>query len=106
MPRLGLAGRLFAAQILVVLTGAVTLGLVAAAIGPRIFHDHINQISGQVDAEVTQHVEEAYASASVISLVVALFAALIAALAVSAYVAKRVAHPVGQLAVASTDIAE
>lgn len=105
-PRLGLAGRLFAAQALVVLAGSVTLGLVAAVVGPAIFHDHLLQIAGEVDPEAAHHVEEAYASASAVSLVVALFAALAAALAVSAYVARRVAHPVGQLATAAADIAD
>jgi two-component system, OmpR family, sensor histidine kinase BaeS len=104
--RLGLAGRLFAAQALVVLTGAATLGLVAAAAGPAIFRDHLQRVSGQVDAVARRHVEEAYASASAISLGVALLAALAAALAVSAYVAQRVAHPVGQLAAAAVDVAE
>lgn len=104
--RLGLAGRLFAAQTLVVLAGSVTLGLVAAAVGPAIFHDHLRQIAGHVDPDAARHVEEAYASASAVSLTVALVAALAAALAVSAYVARRVAHPVGQLAAAAADIAD
>ncbi|GAB2921932.1 HAMP domain-containing sensor histidine kinase [Micromonospora polyrhachis] len=103
--RLGLARRLFAAQTLVVLAGSITLGLVAVAVGPAIFHDHLRQIAGHVDPDTARHVEEAYASASAVSLVVALVAALAAALAVSAYVARRVAHPVGQLAAAATDIA-
>jgi signal transduction histidine kinase len=104
--RLGLAGRLFAAQTLVVLVGAVTLGLVAAAVGPAIFRDHLHRASTQVDADAARHVEEAYASASALSLAVALLAALVAALAVSAYVARRVAHPVGQLAAAAADVAD
>jgi signal transduction histidine kinase len=103
-PRLGFAGRLFAAQVLVLLAGALTLGLVATAVGPAIFHDHLRQIPGHVDAGAAQHVEEAYASASAVSLGVAVIAALVAALAVSGYVARRVAQPVGQLAVAATDL--
>jgi len=106
MPRLGLAGRLFAAQTLVLLVGAVTLGLVAAAVGPAIFHDHLRQISGHVAPDAIRHVEEAYTSASAVALAVALVAALAAALAVSAYVARRVAHPVGQLAAAAADITD
>ncbi len=104
--RPGLAPRLFAAQVLVLLTGALTLGLIAVAVGPAIFHDHLRQIPGHVDAQAAQHVEEAYASASAVSLAVGVFAALAAALAVSAYVARRVAHPVGQLAGAASDVAE
>ncbi|MEV4483255.1 HAMP domain-containing sensor histidine kinase [Micromonospora coxensis] len=105
-PRLGLAGRLLLAQSLVVLVGAATLGLVAAAVGPRIFHDHLGQVSGHVGPEATRHVEEAYASANAVSLGLALFAALAAALAVSAYLARRVAHPVTELAAAAADVAD
>jgi signal transduction histidine kinase len=104
--RTGLAGRLFAAQALVVFTGALTLGLVATAVGPAIFHSHLRQISGQVDAEASAHVEEAYASANAVSFGIALLAALAAALAVSAYVARRVARPAAQLAAAAADVAE
>jgi signal transduction histidine kinase len=90
----------------VVLAGAVTLAIVAGAVGPAIFHDHLTQVSGQVDAEAGRHVEQAYASATAVSLGLALAAALVAALAVSAYVARRVARPVVQLAAAATDVAE
>jgi signal transduction histidine kinase len=103
---LGLAGRLFAAQALVVFVGAVTLGLVAVAVGPAIFRDHLRQVFGQVDPATARHVEEAFASANAISLGLALLAALVAALGVSAYVAQRVARPVGQLAEAASDVAE
>jgi hypothetical protein len=78
---------LFAAQVLVVLVGAVTLGLVAAAIGPAIFRGHLRQASADVGADAAGHVEEAYASAS-------------------GYVARRVARPVGQLAAAAADVAD
>jgi signal transduction histidine kinase len=103
MSRFGLAGRLFAAQSLVVLVGAVSLGLVAAAVGPVIFRDHL-QMSA-VDADAASHVEEAYASASAVSLGVALVVSLAAALGVSAFVARRVAHPVRELAVAAAEVA-
>jgi signal transduction histidine kinase len=101
---LGLAGRLLAAQVLVLLAGAVTLGLTAVAVGPAIFHDHLRQVPGHVDPQAARHVEEAYASAGTLSLGVAVVAALVAALGVSGYVARRVAQPVGQLAVAAADV--
>jgi signal transduction histidine kinase len=104
--RAGLAWRLFAAQALVVCTGALTLGLVATAVGPAIFHSHLEQISEQVDAEASAHVEQAYATANGLSLGIALLAALAAALAVSAYVARRVARPAAHLAAAAREIAE
>lgn len=104
--RLGLAGRLFVAQSLVVLTGAVTLALVVAAVGPAIFHDHLQRIPGGVEATAARHIEEAYASASALALGVAILAALLAAFGVSAYVARRVARPVRDLAGASAGVAE
>jgi signal transduction histidine kinase len=103
--RIGLAGRLFAAQTLVVLVGGVTLGLVMAGVGPAIFRDHLRQAS-LADAAAVRHVEEAFASATALSLGIALLAALVAALAVSAYVARRVAHPVRELAAAASDVAD
>lgn len=105
--RVNLAGRLFAAHVIVVLAGAITLDLVAAAVGPAIFHDHLRQVPGHVDSQATtQHVEEAYASASALSLGVALLAALVTALATSAYATRRIARPVEQLATAAADVSE
>ena len=101
----GLAGRLFAAQTLIAIVGALTLWLVASAVGPSIFHTHLHEAAGQVSADTSKHVEEAYNSASAISITVALFASLAAALAVSAYVSRRIAGPVGRLAVAARRVA-
>ncbi|MFG2042970.1 sensor histidine kinase [Dactylosporangium sp. NPDC048998] len=101
----GLGGRLLAAQTLVVFVGVVTAGLVAAAVGPAIFRDHLHH-AGTISPEASRHIEEAYASASALSLGVAMLCALAAALAVSAYVARRVAHPIGQLARVAADITD
>ncbi|MEU7872202.1 HAMP domain-containing sensor histidine kinase [Dactylosporangium sp. NPDC049140] len=103
--RVGLGGRLFAAQTLVVLVGASTAGLVAVAVGPTIFRDHLHH-AGTISAEASRHVEEAYASASAVSLGVAMLCALAAALAVSAYVARRVARPIGELARVAAEVTD
>jgi two-component system sensor histidine kinase BaeS len=105
-PHLGLTGRLFAAQSLVVLAGAATLGAVTVLVGPAIFHEHLQQISPAAGPEVTHHVEQAYTSANTIALAVGLAAALATALAASALAARRVARPVRQLAAAAADIAD
>jgi signal transduction histidine kinase len=102
--RLGLAGRLFLAQVLVVVTGTITVGLVAAVVGPPIFHEHLRR-AGQMPANAIDHVEQAYASANAVSLGVALIVALTAALTVSAYLARRVAQPVAAVAGAAADVA-
>ncbi|MEH0844799.1 HAMP domain-containing sensor histidine kinase [Micromonospora sp. CPCC 205711] len=102
--QLGLPGRLLAAQALVVLVGAGTLGLVAAVVGPAIFRSHLRRVGGPVDPGTAHHVEQAYASASALALGVAIAVSLLAALAVSAYLARRLARPVTQLATAAADV--
>ncbi len=102
----GLASRLFVALALVAVVGAATLWLVASAVGPTIFHEHLQRAARQVSAETSRHVEEAFRSASAISTSLALLASLAAALAVAAYVSRRIAGPVGQLAVAARAVAD
>ncbi len=101
----GLAARLFLAQVLVAVAGAATLWLVASAVGPTIFHDHLRRVAGAVSAQTSLHVEEAFRSASALSITVALLASLTAGLAVSAYVTHRIAVPVGRLAQAARALA-
>jgi signal transduction histidine kinase len=102
----GLAIRLFTAQALVILAAAATLAVVAAAVGPRIFHAHLAQATRGVDPQTNSHVERAYASANAVSLSLAVLAALIAALTVSAYLARRLGRSVGALAHAAAQLAE
>lgn len=102
----GLATRLFLAQTLVAVVGAATLWLVAAAVGPAIFHGHLQRAVGHVGADTSRHVEEAYRSASAVSIGVALAASLVAALAISAYVTRRIAGPVVRLAAAAREVAD
>ena len=101
----GLAARLLVAQTLVAIVAAVTLWLVAAAVGPSLFRDHLHRAGVHVPAATNKHVEEAFRSASAISIGVALLASLAVAVAVSAYVARRIADPVARLAHAAREIA-
>lgn len=101
----GLAARLLVAQLLVVVVGAVTLWLVAAAVGPPIFHDHLHHAVGYVGSTTMRHVEEAFRSASAVSIAVAIGSSLVAALVISAYVSRRIAGPVGRLAAAARSVA-
>jgi two-component system, OmpR family, sensor histidine kinase BaeS len=104
--RAGLAVRLLAAQLLVLVTAVVTAWLVAAAVGPSIFRDHLGQVSHtDSPGRATDHAEQAFRDASVLSLGVASVAALAAALAVSAFVTHRIARPVAALADAASEVA-
>ena len=103
--RAGLATRLLLAQTLVALAGAATLWLVAAAVGPPIFHDHLRRAVGHVNSDTSTHVEEAFRSASAVSVSIALAASVLAALAMSAYLSRRIARPVVRLAGAAREVA-
>jgi len=101
----GLAGRLLLAQTLVLLTGALTAGLIAATVGPTLFHDHLARATvGSTPAQIL-HTEEAFQRANAISLSVALLAAMAAALAVSVYVTRRIGRSVATIATAASDVA-
>lgn len=101
----GFATRLLVAQGLVLVAGALTTWLVASAVGPSIFHDHLSQAGVPHTETETRHIEEAFASALLISLGVALLAAVVAALAVSWYFSRRVRRSLGEVADAAAQIA-
>jgi two-component system sensor histidine kinase BaeS len=101
----GLAGRLLAAQTLVLLTGGLTAWLIAAAVGPSLFHQHLATANvGSSPAQIV-HTEMAYRSANLISLSWALLAALAVAMAVNVYIARRIGRSVAIIADAACDVA-
>ena len=97
----GLAARLFAAHTIVAIVAVLTVWLVVSAVGPTIFHRHLTQAVGHVDALTSHHVEEAFRSSTFVSVSVALLAAVVAAAGVAVFAARRVAAPVGRLAAAA-----
>ncbi len=105
--RAGLATRLLAAQVLVLLAAVVTAWSVALAVGPRIFHDHLSRVpvAHESPQESAFHAEQAFQDASVIAIGVGLLVALLVAAAVSVWVTRRIAGSVEHLADAATDIA-
>lgn len=103
--RSGLGTRLLIGQALVVIAGALTTWVVASAVGPSIFHDHLQRAGvGHTPAE-TDHVEAAFASALLVSLSVALLAAVLAALGVSWYFSRRVQRSIAPVTAAASQIA-
>ena len=101
----GLAGRLLLAQSLVLVAGTLTAWLIAANVGPSLFHDHLAGANvGSTPAQIA-HTEMAYQSANAISLSLALLAALVAALAVSVYQTRRIGRSVATIAAAASNVA-
>jgi two-component system, OmpR family, sensor histidine kinase BaeS len=93
------------AQALVLVAGALTTWVVASAIGPSIFHQHLTEAGVHHTPAETRHVEEAFASALLISIGLALVAAAVAALIVSWYFSRRVQRSIRDVAAAAVEIA-
>ncbi len=101
----GLAGRLLLAQSLVLVAGTLTAWLIAANVGPSLFHQHLTSANvGSTPAQIT-HAEMAYRSANTLSLSMALLAALVAALGVSVYQTRRIGRSVATIAAAASEVA-
>jgi two-component system sensor histidine kinase BaeS len=101
----GLAGRLLVAQTLVLLTGGLTAWLIAANVGPSLFHEHLARANvGSTPAQIA-HTEMAYQSANAISLSLALLVALVAALGISVYQTRRIGRSVTTIANAASNVA-
>ena len=104
--RRSLAARLLLAQLLVIVAGSATLALVALAIAPGIFHDHIRSSGGVIPDDVARHVDKAFGAAVLIALAVAIGAAFLTALAVSTFISLRIVKPIRALAEAAERIAK
>lgn len=104
--RAGFAARLLVSQSLVLLAGALTTWLVASALGPAIFRDHVRQAGVAHTAAETRHVEESFFAALLISISLALLAAAAAALLVTWYVSRRVHRSIASVTEAASEIAD
>jgi signal transduction histidine kinase len=102
----GLAARLLASLALVVLTGGLAAWLVAGAVGPAIFHQHMAQAGLGQDQTAVVHAEQAFRSSSVLAMTIALTASVLASLIVSIFLTQRIAGSLGTLSAAATRIAD
>jgi len=100
----GLAGRLLVAQTLVLLTAILTAWLIAAIVGPSLFHKHLAEVNVGATSAQIGHTEMAYQSANAISLSLALLTALAVAMAVNVYIARRIGRSVASIARAAGDV--
>jgi two-component system, OmpR family, sensor histidine kinase BaeS len=104
-PRRRLVRRLFVGQLLVILVGAATLGVVAFLVAPPIFNEHIRRAVGPVSDVVAHHLDRALSETLSVALVLGVLAAAAAATAVSWLLASRIARPVEQLSRAADALA-
>lgn len=96
-PRRRLLRRLLVGQLLVVLAGAATLGVVAFAVAPPIFRDHVRRAMGPVSDVVAGHLDTALAETLTLALVIGIIASVATAAGVSWLLATRLARPVEEL---------
>lgn len=104
-PRRRLLRRLFVGQLLVILIGAATLGVVAFLVAPPIFHDHIRRAIGPVSDVVGHHLDRALSETLTLALVLGVLAAAVAATGVSWLLATRIARPVEELSRTAGELA-
>jgi two-component system, OmpR family, sensor histidine kinase BaeS len=88
---------MFLGQLLVILVGAGTLGVVAFLVAPPIFHTHIRRAVGPISDVVAHHLDQALSETLLVALVLGVFAAAAAAAGVSWLLATRIAGPVEEL---------
>ena len=101
----GLARRLMAALALVLATAALTAWLVAGAVGPSIFHEHLVFEGTRTAEEALTHAEAAFRTASGLALSIALGTAVVAALAVSLVLTRRIGTSLAALTSAAWQVA-
>src|SRR5512132_168588 len=92
--RSSLAARLFAAQLLVIVAGSLTLALVALAVAPGLFRTHARQALTVLPPDVVGHLQRAFEDAVLVALVIATIAAVVTALAASWLLAQRLTRPI------------
>jgi len=100
-----LVAKLIAAQLLVILAGAVTLVLVALLVAPGLFHSHVREALGAVPDAVTDHLDEAFEDALLVALAIAVAAATVTAIAASSLLAVRMLRPIRAMAEGARKIA-
>jgi len=101
----GLGTRLLAALALVLVTAGLTAWLVAGAVGPAVFHEHMLRSGVDADAQVISHAEEAFRTASGLALTIALGAATLASLVVSLFLTRRIGASLSALTSAARRVA-
>ncbi len=105
-PLSGLAARLFAAQLLIVLAGALTLVLVVIGVAPAFFRSHTREMMrGGMPGGTADDLDRALATTLLVSLSIAVGAAVVTSLAVSWFITRRLTRPIAQTADAAARIA-
>ena len=104
--RIGLPVRLLVAQLVVFAVGIAALVVVALAVGPPLFADHLRRALVVVSPEVSTHAEDAFATAAGLAIGAGALACLVAAAAVSVFLTRRLTRPVLAMRAAAGRLAD
>jgi two-component system, OmpR family, sensor histidine kinase BaeS len=104
--RSSLAARLFAAQLLVIVAGSVTLAVVALWVAPGVFRAHARQALTVLSPATVDHLERGFGDALLLALAVATVGAVVTALAATWLLAQRLTQPIRALARAADRIGQ
>lgn len=102
--RRGLGFRLLLAQGVVLVASLGTAVVVAALVGPPLFHQHMMEAGHAPGSPELIHIEQAYLDANAVSLGVALVIALACASAVTWYLSRKIASPLSAMTNAATEL--
>jgi signal transduction histidine kinase len=105
VPR-GIGTRLVLAQAMVLIAGAATTWVVASAVGPPLFREHLHRAGVAAESAEQMHAEQAYRYATAISITVALGVAAVTALIVTWYFTRRLQRSVAEVSTAATAVAD
>lgn len=102
--RWGLAARLLLAIAVVLTTAAITAWLVAVAVGPTLFHQHMIRAGVDDHDAAVLHAERAFRDAGAVVLGLALGAATAASAAVSLALARRISRSLAAVSTAAARV--
>ncbi|OLT22622.1 two-component sensor histidine kinase [Ornithinimicrobium sp. CNJ-824] len=91
-------------QAVVLVAGALTVGLVAAVVGPPIFHEHLLRAGLPEGASEMVHVELAYRDASLLAVGLGLLISLLAAGGVTWFLTRLLRRPLADLTDAAQEL--
>lgn len=101
----GIAVRLLLAQIVVLVVGAATIWVVAAIVGPPLFHEYQQRTGVQHASAEQVRAEQAYHYATAISISVAVGVGALTALVATWYLSHRLQRSVAEISSAATALA-
>lgn len=102
----GMRRRLLLAQSVVLAAAGVTTWVVASAVGPPLFREHLTMAGVTHGSNEQYHAEQAYQHATALSIAVAISVAAVTALIATIYLSRRLQQSIAEVSGAASAVAE